>query len=286
EGRDLLGLSEREMLRVRGRRVAMIFQEPMTCLNPVYTVGDQIVEAVRLHRGVGRREAASIAVDAMAEVGIATPAQRLGDYPHQFSGGMQQRVMIAMALACRSALLLADEPTTALDVTIQAQILALLRDLQRTRGLAVMLITHDLGVVAEVAEVICVMYGGRVVEYGAAPELLRRPLHPYTRALMGCMPAIGARRGRLPTVEGLLAGPDAFAPLDGAEGPLVPWWPRRSAPRDVATGRDWCLHEARPSRWVACWRTADLRDHVDRPPDVPPPGAADAAPTAERTSGS
>ena len=167
EGRDLLSLSEREMRAVRGKDIAMIFQEPMTSLNPVYTVGDQIVEAVRLHQGVGTNEAYRIAEQALRDVGIADPHRRIHEYPHRMSGGMRQRVMIAMALSCQPKLLIADEPTTALDVTIQAQILELLRKLQRQRGMAMLLITHDLGVVAENADVINVMYASRIVECAA-----------------------------------------------------------------------------------------------------------------------
>ncbi|MBL8990261.1 MAG: ABC transporter ATP-binding protein, partial [Phycisphaerae bacterium] len=185
---DLLALSARQMRAVRGRRIAMIFQEPMSSLNPVYSVGDQIVEAVRLHQPVGRAEARAAAAAALADVGIDDAERRLDDFPHQFSGGMRQRVMIAMALACRPSLLLADEPTTALDVTVQAQILDLIGSLQRSRGLGVVLITHALGLVARYAHVACVMYAGRVVECAAVPSLLRRPLHPYTRGLMACTP--------------------------------------------------------------------------------------------------
>jgi ABC-type dipeptide/oligopeptide/nickel transport system ATPase component len=171
EGRDLLGLSEKQMRRVRGADIAMIFQEPMTSLNPVFTVGDQIVEAVRLHQNVGKREAYQIAEQAMHDVGIADPHKRIHEYPHRLSGGMRQRVMIAMALSCRPKLLIADEPTTALDVTIQAQILELLRKLQTERGMAVMLITHDLGVVAENADAVAVMYASKIVEFAPVGEL-------------------------------------------------------------------------------------------------------------------
>jgi peptide/nickel transport system ATP-binding protein len=193
EGRDLLQLSEREMRRLRGNDIAMIFQEPMTSLNPVYKVGDQIGEALRLHRGLSKAEAKAHAVALLKKVGIPAPEQRVDDYPHSLSGGMRQRVMIAMALACEPKLLIADEPTTALDVTIQAQILTLLRDLQRDTGMSVMLITHDLGVVAEVADWVVVMYAGRVVETARTEQLFADPRHPYTRGLLASLPGVRTR---------------------------------------------------------------------------------------------
>jgi oligopeptide/dipeptide ABC transporter ATP-binding protein len=190
EGRDLLKLSEGEMRAIRGDDIAMIFQDPMTSLNPVYTVGEQIAEALRLHRQLSRQAARAAAVEAMREVSIPDPARRVDDYPHQLSGGMRQRVMIAMALACDPKLLIADEPTTALDVTIQAQILELLNELRRTRELAVLLITHDLGVVAEVADRVAVMYTGRIVEASPVMELFARPKHPYTEGLLRSVPKL------------------------------------------------------------------------------------------------
>ncbi|BAM04520.1 ABC transporter ATP-binding protein [Phycisphaera mikurensis] len=208
---DLLAQPEKRMRRVRGAQIAMIFQEPMTSLNPVYTIGDQITEAVLLHRDVSPGEAEGVARDALQAVGVADPAARLHEYPHQASGGMRQRYMIAMALACRPRLLLADEPTTALDVTIQAQILGLLRTLQAERGMAVMLITHDLGVVAENADRVVVMQGGRVLEVAGVDELFADPRHPYTRGLLAAMPRLGHTPERLPTVP-------AGAALDRREG--------------------------------------------------------------------
>jgi len=184
QGKDLLSLPEKQMRLVRGKDIAMIFQEPMTSLNPVFTVGEQIVEAVQLHQNVGTKEAYEIAEQAMRDVGIADPGKRLHEYPHRLSGGMRQRVMIAMALSCRPKLLIADEPTTALDVTIQAQILELLRKLQREKGMSILLITHDLGVVAENADVVAVMYAGRLVETGRAADVLDHPAHPYTLGLL------------------------------------------------------------------------------------------------------
>jgi peptide/nickel transport system ATP-binding protein len=202
EDRDLLGLTEREMRDVRGARMAMIFQEPMTALNPVLTVGSQVAESVFLHRPVSRRQAWQRATELLAEVGIPDAERRVHDYPHQLSGGMRQRVMIAMAIACDPLLLLADEPTTALDVTIQAEILALLRSLRDRYGMAVLLITHDLGVVAEQADRVAIMYAGRIVEYATVDELFARPLHPYTQALLRSMPVLGARQDRLETIPG------------------------------------------------------------------------------------
>ena len=209
-GRELLSLPEREMRRVRGNAISMIFQEPMTSLNPVYTVGAQIVEAVLLHQQRSRREAWARAVEMLRLVGIPSPETRAKSYPHELSGGMRQRVMIAMALACEPKLLIADEPTTALDVTIQAQVLDLLRKLQRLLGMSVVLITHDLGVVAEFAERIVVMYAGRVVEEGLVDEVFRSPKHPYTEGLLRSIPELGTsadpkrRPRRLPTIEGMV----------------------------------------------------------------------------------
>src|SRR2546425_7325249 len=190
DGQGLLQLSNREMRDVRGNDIAMIFQDPMTSLNPVFTVGEQIAEALRLHRGLSRKDARKAAVEAMSEVAIPDPEMRADDYPHQLSGGMRQRVMIAMALACDPKLLIADEPTTALDVTIQAQILELLNGLRRNRDLAILLITHDLGVVAEVADRVAVMYTGKIVEEAPVTELFKEPLHPYTQGLLRSIPRI------------------------------------------------------------------------------------------------
>jgi peptide/nickel transport system ATP-binding protein len=206
EGRDLLALSEKEMRAIRGREIAMVFQEPMSSLNPVYTVGEQIAESIILHQKKSKREALARAVELLALVGIPSPAERVSAYPHQLSGGMRQRVMIAMALACDPKLLIADEPTTALDVTIQAQILELLADLRKKTGMAVMLITHDLGLVAEFAEHVVVMYAGRVVESAPVKDLFRKPQHPYTRGLLRSVPSYSdnARKPRLPTIPGVV----------------------------------------------------------------------------------
>ncbi|HEV3468866.1 MAG TPA: ABC transporter ATP-binding protein [Pyrinomonadaceae bacterium] len=215
-GENLLAASEERMRAIRGDDVAMIFQDPMTSLNPVYTVGEQIAEALRLHRDLNRRRAREAAVEAMREVAIPDPARRADDYPHQLSGGMRQRVMIAMALACDPKLLIADEPTTALDVTIQAQILELIDELRRTRNLAVLLITHDLGVVAEVADRVCVMYTGRIVEESPVGELFARPKHPYTEGLLRSVPKLSSdevgRAERLQTIEGTVPKPSNLPP--------------------------------------------------------------------------
>ncbi|MBI3706748.1 MAG: ABC transporter ATP-binding protein [Proteobacteria bacterium] len=206
-GRDLATLPERDLLGVRGGEIGMIFQEPMTSLNPLMRIGDQIVESLVAHRGADRTTALAEARRLLDRVGIADSAARVLAYPHELSGGMRQRTMIAMALICRPRLLIADEPTTALDVTIQAQILALLDELRRELGMAVILITHDLGVIAEYADRVAVMYAGRVVETAAAPELFARPRHPYTRALIRSMPDIGASVERLESIPGTVPHP-------------------------------------------------------------------------------
>lgn len=245
---NLLSLSEKQMQKIRGNDIAMIFQEPMTSLNPVYTVGEQILEAILLHQHVTRKQAIDIAVQALVDVGIADAASRLRVYPHQMSGGMRQRVMIAMALACQPKLLLADEPTTALDVTIQAQILELLRKLQEERGMSIMLITHDLGVVAENADVVAVMYAGRVVEYGSVYDVFDNPMHPYTRGLFDSMPILGASKHRLRTIEGNVPNPADLPPG-------CPFHPRcRSFEGDThCTAQDPPLREITPGHWASCW---------------------------------
>jgi peptide/nickel transport system ATP-binding protein len=214
-GTDLLMLDERAMADLRGDRIAMIFQEPMTSLNPVFTIGDQLTETLRRHRRVSRREARNRAVELLELVGISGAAERLTQYPYQLSGGLRQRVMIAMALMCDPELLIADEPTTALDVTIQAQILSLLKKIQSELGTAILLITHDLGVVARMADSVAVMYAGQIVESGAAEQVFRDPLHPYTQGLLRCIPVpgqtergkhLGTIRGMVPNLVGDLSG--------------------------------------------------------------------------------
>ena len=287
EGRELLTLPEHEMLRVRGGEIAMIFQEPMTSLNPVYTIGDQILEAILLHQKVTAEGAVESAIAALEEVGIYNRLKErfkddalalargkrdlLREYPHRFSGGMRQRVMIAMALACQPKVLLADEPTTALDVTIQAQILDLLRQLQRDRGMGIMLITHNLGVVAENADVVCVMYAGRVVEYAPVFELFDRPMHPYTRGLFSSIPGLHDARPRLTTVEDVTNSPAEFRKLPGAERGVIPWWPHMDAaarPKLADEREPYCLHQIEPNRWVGCWRTPELAQQSSPRPSL------------------
>ncbi len=210
-GDELTKASEEKMREIRGNDIAMIFQDPMTSLNPVYSVGEQIAEALRLHRNLSKNDAWDAAIEAMEEVAIPSPSTRVKDYPHQLSGGMRQRVMIAMALACEPELLIADEPTTALDVTIQAQILELLNELQKSRKLAILLITHDLGVVAETADRVCVMYTGKIVEQAGVGEIFDDPKHPYTQGLLKSVPKLSAEeikaKTKLSTIEGTVPSP-------------------------------------------------------------------------------
>ncbi len=213
EGRDLLQLAAHEIRDLRGARLAMIFQEPMTSLNPSYTIGDQIIEAIQRHQGLAAAPARARAIEMLRLVRIPSPEKRVDDYPHKLSGGMRQRAMIAMALACGPQLLIADEPTTALDVTIQAQILDLLRGLRRETGTAIILITHDLGVVAEMADDVAVMYAGQIVERAPVAALFARPEHPYTVGLLGSIPRLDEKRERLPSIEGRV--PDMTRPPAG-----------------------------------------------------------------------
>ncbi|GGH16962.1 ABC transporter ATP-binding protein [Alsobacter metallidurans] len=235
EGRDVRGLDPRERADLRGDRMTMIFQEPMTSLNPAFTIGDQIAEVVTRHRDVTPEQASGVALEMLKKVRIPAPEKRLGEFPHQLSGGMRQRIMIAMALANAPRLLIADEPTTALDVTIQAQILSLVRQLQRETGSAMLLITHDLGVVAEVADDVAVMYAGRVVERAPVDKIFDDPQHPYTIGLMGSLPSLTGRDERLATIPGSVPAPERmpkgcrFAPrcpfrieaCDAAPPPLI-----------------------------------------------------------------
>src|ERR1700683_5502659 len=249
-GRDLFALTDREMRGIRGNDISMIFQEPMTSLNPVLTVGRQIRETLRLHQGLNRTAANARAVEMLALVGISDPLRRARQFPHQLSGGMRQRVMIAIALACNPKLLIADEPTTALDVTIQAQILDLMRDLKRRVGAAIVLITHDLGVVAEVAQRVMVMYAGRKVEEGGVRNIFARPLHPYTRGLLGAVPKLGsslgtATRSKLTEIGGQI--PSLRAPIVGC-----PFASRCGSVTDICRRMAPAVEEKRPGHFVAC----------------------------------
>ena len=212
KGKDLLKISEEEMRKIRGNDIAMIFQEPMVALNPVYTIGDQIMEAIILHQKVKESMAKKIAIDLLRKVGIPEPEKRVDQYPHQLSGGMRQRAMIAMALSCRPQILIADEPTTALDVTIQAQILELMKELQSEYGMALIMITHDMGVIAETADRVAVMYAGRVVEYGTVNEIFKDPKHPYTYALLSSIPRLDVENQELKSIPGTVPDPLDFPP--------------------------------------------------------------------------
>jgi peptide/nickel transport system ATP-binding protein/oligopeptide transport system ATP-binding protein len=251
QGQELLSLGERAMRNIRGPGIGMIFQEPMTSLNPVFTIGDQLMETVRVHERVGRAAQRERAIDMLARVGIATPERRLHDYPHQLSGGMRQRVMIAMALACSPKLLIADEPTTALDVTIQQQILELLLDLREELKMAIMIITHNMGVVAETADRVIVMYAGKIVERAPVGELFARPAHPYTRGLLESIPSLADDRERLKTIPGTLPNPAAM--------PLGCRFEPRCAYRiDACTAAVPPLLSVRAEHESACIRQSDL----------------------------
>jgi len=263
EGRDLLKLSEKEMRSVRGRDIAMVFQEPMTSLNPVYTIGDQIAEAVILHQHLDTKQAYDVAEQSLADVGIADPRRRLSEYPHQLSGGMRQRVMIAMALSCKPKLLIADEPTTALDVTIQAQILDLLRKLQNDTGMAMVLITHDLGVVAENADTVAVMYASRVVEYATVEDLFDRPKHPYTEGLFRSIPKLGAGLDRLDTIRGTVPNPANFP----AGCKFHPRCARMNDDPTCATVEP-ALREVGSAHWSACHHAEGFNASPVTPPDL------------------
>jgi len=221
--RDLLNMSQRELSAIRGDRIAMIFQDPMTALNPFMTVADQLCEVTMLHRGYTRKQALAHAINLLDQVGIPSAASRITNYPHQFSGGMRQRVMIAMALSCQPDLLIADEPTTALDVTVQAQILELMKNLQKQEGTAILLITHDMGVIANMCDRVCVMYGGRIVEQAAVGDLFANPKHPYTLGLLESIPRLDEEQAhRLTPIEG--QPPDLMQPIVGcAFAPRCPF---------------------------------------------------------------
>ncbi len=249
-GQNLLELSPPQMRKVRGKEIAMIFQEPMTSLNPVFTCGEQIAEALRLHEGLGRREALNRTVELLRLVHMSNPERRVKEYPHQLSGGMRQRVMIAMALSCNPKLLIADEPTTALDVTIQAQILDLLNELKAKLRMAVMLITHDMGVIAEIAQRVMVMYAAKVAEEAPALDLFKEPLHPYTQGLLRSIPRIdlaATEKRRLETIQGVVPT------LKGEIPPGCRFAPRCPHVKAVCTERDPALREIKPGHKVSCW---------------------------------
>jgi peptide/nickel transport system ATP-binding protein len=252
EGIDLLTLSPDEMRSIRGARISMIFQEPMTALNPVFTAGSQIAEVLTAHKRMPKREALEAAVDLLKAVGIPAPDKRAQEYPHQLSGGMRQRVMIAMAIACKPALILADEPTTALDVTIQAHILELLGSIQAEMGMAMVLVTHDLGLIAERSHEVAVMYAGRIVEQASTEALFAGPLHPYTRGLMSSIPKPGSgKHSRLSTIPGSVPQLDKL-PQGCA------FQPRCDLKTDACNERP-ALVEARPGHWVRCWNAMEKR---------------------------
>ncbi len=257
-GVDLLALDDEAMRSVRGKDIAMIFQEPMTSLNPVLTIGSQIAEAVLLHEKVNRRQAWDKAVEMLRLTRIPEPEQRANEYPHQLSGGMRQRAMIAMALACNPKVLIADEPTTALDVTIQAQILDIILDLQRKLGTAVILITHDLGVVAETAQRVIVMYAGRKVEEASVEDLFARPQHPYTHGLMGSIPRLPLMRGEEDnSAERLQEIPGTVPALTNLPPGCV-FAPRCAHAEERCRERYPDYEEKRPGHWAACWRSREL----------------------------
>ncbi|HEO71568.1 MAG TPA: ABC transporter ATP-binding protein [Candidatus Hydrogenedentes bacterium] len=279
DGQDLLMFPERQMRRIRGNQIAMIFQEPMTSLNPVFRVGNQIAAVIRLHRNVSWEEARRETIQLLGRVGIPAPDERINDYPHQMSGGMRQRVMIAMALACNPALLIADEPTTALDVTIQAQILELLKVLQAETGMAVLLITHDLGVVAETADYAAIMYAGKIVEQAAVRALFREPKHPYTTCLFDSLPTVTGGKRRLRAIPGQVPAATAFPKA-------CRFHPRCPYAMGVCAAIEPQLDTVGPNHKAACWlhdttvmHKRGLRAGLPRGPlreDVPTAGTTPA----------
>ena len=269
DGLNILDLTEKKMRHVRGGQISMIFQEPMTSLNPVFTCGSQIVEAIRLQKSMSQSRARDVAVEMLDKVGIPDPAQRFGEYPHQLSGGMRQRVMIAMALSCNPRLLIADEPTTALDVTIQSQILDLLAEIQRTDELGIMLITHDLAVVAEVAHRVAVMYASKIVEHTDKDTLFGEPMHPYTQGLFRSIPRLGELTERLETIPGNVPNPLNF-PTGCKFHPRCPVG--RDDPR--CRSEEPSLREVADDHWVACWKCPGYEatpDGVPAATPTPPP---------------
>lgn len=250
EGENILEKSEAEMRHIRGNEISMIFQEPMTSLNPVFTIGDQIMEAIMLHQKVGKREARKKTIEMLKLVGIPSAEKRVDEYPHQMSGGMRQRVMIAMALSCNPKLLIADEPTTALDVTIQAQILDLMLKLKEDLGTAIMLITHDLGVIAETVNKVVVMYAGKIVESADVVSIFKKPEHPYTLGLLGSIPKVNEDRERLQVIEGVV--PNPFNMPTGCR-----FHPRCSFVRDICKEEEPELVDVEDGHQVRCWKFLD-----------------------------
>ena len=251
EGEDLLKTDDEEIRSIRGHRIAMIFQEPMTSLNPVFTIGNQIQEAIQLHQRLNAHQAEEKAMEMLDLVGISDPRRRVREYPHQLSGGMRQRVMIAMALSCNPALLIADEPTTALDVTVQAQILELMLDLQARINMSIMIITHNLGVIAETADRVIVMYCGKIVESADVRAIFHNPLHPYTRQLLASVPRLGAEQNRLQEIPGIV--PSLYALPPGCD-----FHPRCAEAVEACKLRLPPLLEREPGHWVACGRTGGM----------------------------
>jgi len=256
EGEDLVKKTEAEMRIVRGNQISMIFQEPMTSLNPVFTVGEQIMESIMLHQKVNRTGARRKAIDMLKMVGIPSPERRVDEYPYQMSGGMRQRVMIAMALSCNPKLLIADEPTTALDGTIQAQILDLIKKLKEDLEMAMMLITHDLGVVAEVANRVLVMYAGKIVEGADTQSIVRNPQHPYTSGLLGSMPGLDEDKDRLTVIEGGV--PNPFALPRGCR-----FHPRCAYAEEICTKEEPNIAEVEPGHLVNCWRYTGYKSNCE-----------------------
>jgi oligopeptide/dipeptide ABC transporter ATP-binding protein len=250
DGRDILQMDLDELLEIRGNAISMIFQEPMSSLNPVFTCGEQIQEGVRLHQSLGGKAARQRAIDLLTMVGIPMPEQRVDSYPHELSGGMRQRIMIAMALSCSPQLLIADEPTTALDPTIQAQILELIRKVQGEIGMSVLYITHDLGVVAETCDRVMVMYAGRIVEKAKVAELFSKPGHPYTQGLLRAIPRLNAKRERLYVIKGMVPH---FADMPVG----CSFHPRCPSAFDRCVAEKPALHEIGEGHWAACWKAQE-----------------------------
>ncbi|MGI6149246.1 MAG: ABC transporter ATP-binding protein [Firmicutes bacterium] len=253
EGQDLVKLSEAEMRKIRGNEISMIFQEPMTSLNPVFTIGNQIMEAIILHQKLDKASARKKAIEMLSLVGIPSPERRVDEYPHQLSGGMRQRVMIAMALSCNPKLLIADEPTTALDVTIQAQILDLMRELQKELGTAIIMITHDLGVIAELVERVVVMYTGVIVESADTKTIFANPQHPYTQGLLGSIPRLDSDVKRLQAIPGTVPTPGNFPQGCG-------FHPRCPYAKSICEAKRPPAFEVGPGHYSACWKMVDYKE--------------------------